>query len=100
MPQWIATPDALEARLSALKQLQERVQTQGKVVPWLKKHELESLPRLWQKVQVAEGWETALESALRERLGAGALQGDDVEQVQEAARQAGHPLQCVSEPVE
>jgi ATP-dependent Clp protease adaptor protein ClpS len=23
-----------------------------------------------------------------------------VEQVQEAARQAGHPLQCVSEPVE
>jgi chromosome segregation protein len=60
----------LEARLSALKQLQERVQTQGKVQPWLQKHELESLPRLWQKLHVEQGWETALESVLRERTAA------------------------------
>ncbi|MDB5919723.1 MAG: smc, partial [Massilia sp.] len=60
----------LEARLSALKQLQERVQTQGKVQPWLQKHELESLPRLWQKLHVEPGWETALESVLRERTAA------------------------------
>jgi chromosome segregation protein len=65
-----ATNAQLEARLSALKQLQERVQTQGKVAPWLKKHELDTLPRLWQKVQVEEGWETALEAVLRERAGA------------------------------
>jgi len=60
----------LEARLSALRQLQERVQTQGKVQPWLDKHELGKLPRLWQKVQIEQGWETALESVLRERTGA------------------------------
>ena len=57
----------LEARLSALKQLQERTQTQGKVQPWLQKHELDSLPRLWQKLHIEQGWEMALESVLRER---------------------------------
>ena len=57
----------LEARLAALRQLQERVQSQGKVQPWLKKHGLDSLPRLWQRLQVEPGWETALESVLRER---------------------------------
>ena len=60
----------LEARLAALKQLQENVQTQGKVQPWLKKHELSELPRLWQKLHIDQGWETALESVLRERTSA------------------------------
>ncbi|MGF6272735.1 chromosome segregation protein [Massilia sp. UYP11] len=60
----------LEARLGALRQMQERVQTQGKVQPWLEKHELAGLPRLWQKLDVEEGWETALEAVLRERSGA------------------------------
>ncbi|MGV3654212.1 MAG: chromosome segregation protein SMC [Noviherbaspirillum sp.] len=60
----------LEARLAALKQLQERVQSQGKVQPWLKKHELEGLPRLWQKLHVQNGWETAVEAVLRERASA------------------------------
>jgi chromosome segregation protein len=60
----------LEARQSALKQLQESVQTQGKVQPWLEKHELANLPRLWQKLHVDAGWETSLESVLRERMSA------------------------------
>jgi len=60
----------LEARLQALKQLQESVQSQGKVQPWLNKHELDRLPRLWQKLQIDQGWETALEAVLRERTGA------------------------------
>ncbi len=60
----------LEARLTALKQLQESVQSQGKVQPWLKKHELGELPRLWQKLHIDQGWETALESVLRERTSA------------------------------
>jgi chromosome segregation protein len=60
----------LEARLAALKQLQESVQTEGKVAPWLNKHELGKLPRLWQKLAVEQGWETALEAVLRERTGA------------------------------
>lgn len=57
----------LEARLAALKQLQENVQSQGKVQPWLKKHELDGMPRLWQKLHIESGWETALEAVLRER---------------------------------
>ncbi|EJN05879.1 chromosome segregation protein SMC [Herbaspirillum sp. YR522] len=60
----------LEARLSALKQLQESVQAQGKVQPWLEKHGLAELPRLWQKLHVEQGWETALEAVLRERMSA------------------------------
>ena len=60
----------LEARLNALRQMQERVQAQGKVQPWLARHELESLPRLWQKLHIEPGWETALESILRERTAA------------------------------
>ena len=60
----------LEARLAALRQLQESVQTEGKVAPWLDKHELGKLPRLWQKLSIEQGWETALEAVLRERTGA------------------------------
>ena len=60
----------LEARLNTLRQLQENVQTEGKVAPWLEKHELGKLPRLWQKLSIEPGWENALESVLRERTGA------------------------------
>lgn len=62
-----ATTAKLDARLSALKQLQESVQAEGKIQPWLQKHELSNLPRLWQKLQIKSGWETALEAVLRER---------------------------------
>ncbi|WMW82424.1 chromosome segregation protein SMC [Undibacterium cyanobacteriorum] len=60
----------LDARLAALKSLQESLESQGKVQPWLAKHGLEKLPKLWQKVQIESGWETALESVLRERTSA------------------------------
>ena len=60
----------LEARLNALRQMQDRVQASGKVQPWLEKHSLAGLPRLWQRLDVEEGWETALEAVLRERAGA------------------------------
>ena len=59
---------ALEANIAALKNLQEQVQKSGKLQPWLEKHELAGLPRLWQRLHVEPGWETALESVLRERL--------------------------------
>ncbi|MCH1994032.1 chromosome segregation protein SMC [Achromobacter xylosoxidans] len=58
----------LEARLSALVKLQEDVQKQGALEPWLAKHELAGLSRLWQKLHIEPGWETALEAALRERM--------------------------------
>jgi chromosome segregation protein len=60
----------IEARISALKQLQERAQSQAKVVPWLQKHGLDKLGRLWQKMQIESGWETAVESVLRDRVSA------------------------------
>ncbi|MBC7663001.1 MAG: chromosome segregation protein SMC, partial [Caulobacter sp.] len=60
----------LTARLEALRALQEKVQTEGKLKPWLAKHGLDGLAGLWTKVHIENGWETALESALRERLNA------------------------------
>lgn len=60
----------LEARLAALVKLQEDVQRQGALEPWLAKHELAGLSRLWQKLQIEPGWETALEAAMRERMAA------------------------------
>ena len=60
----------LSARLEALKALQDRVKTDGKLLPWLIKHGLEKLPGLWSRIHVEPGWENALEAALRERLGA------------------------------
>ncbi|MBS0437352.1 MAG: chromosome segregation protein SMC [Proteobacteria bacterium] len=60
----------LSARLEALRALQEKVQTEGKLKPWLARHGLDGLQGLWTKVHIEAGWETALESALRERLNA------------------------------
>jgi chromosome segregation protein len=60
----------LSARLDALRALQEKVQTEGKLKPWLAKHGLEGLQGLWTKIHIETGWETALESALRERINA------------------------------
>jgi chromosome segregation protein len=58
------------ARLDALRALQEKVQTEGKLKPWLEKHGLTGLQGLWTQVHIEAGWETALEAALRERLNA------------------------------
>ncbi|CAJ48679.1 putative chromosome partition protein [Bordetella avium 197N] len=60
----------LEARLAALVKLQEDVQKQGALEPWLAKHELAGLGRLWQKLHIEPGWEAALEAVLRERMAA------------------------------
>jgi len=60
----------LSARLDALRALQEKVQTEGKLKPWLAKHGLDGLQGLWTKIHIEPGWETALEAALRERMGA------------------------------
>jgi len=60
----------VSARLEALKALQERVKTDGKLHPWLSKHGLDHLQGLWSRIQVEAGWENAVEAALRDRLGA------------------------------
>ncbi|MGH6627014.1 MAG: chromosome segregation protein SMC, partial [Burkholderiaceae bacterium] len=60
----------LSARMEALKALQEKVRTDGKLRPWLAKHGLDGLQGLWSRIHIEQGWENALEAALRERLGA------------------------------
>ena len=60
----------LSARMEALKALQEKLKTDGKLQPWLTKHGLDGLQGLWSRIHIEPGWEHALESALRERIGA------------------------------
>ncbi|MFO0236122.1 MAG: chromosome segregation protein SMC, partial [Burkholderiales bacterium] len=58
----------VDARIAALRQIQERVRTEGKTAPWLKQHGLDGMKRLWQRLRIEEGWETAVEAVLRERV--------------------------------
>jgi chromosome segregation protein len=58
----------VDARIAALRQLQERVRSEGKTAPWLKRHGLEGMKRLWQRLRIEPGWETAIEAVLRERV--------------------------------
>jgi chromosome segregation protein len=58
----------LSARLEALKALQEKVKTDGKLRPWLARHGLDGLQGLWSRIHIEQGWESALEAALRERM--------------------------------
>jgi chromosome segregation protein len=58
----------LSARMEALKALQEKVRTDGKLRPWLAKHGLDGLQGLWSRIHIEQGWENALEAALRERM--------------------------------
>ncbi len=60
----------LAARMEALKALQDKVKTDGKLQPWLAKHGLDGLQGLWSRLHVEAGWEPALEAALRERMSA------------------------------
>jgi chromosome segregation protein len=66
----LARQSELTARLEALKALQEKVQTEGKLKPWLARHGLDGLQGLWTRLHIEQGWENALEAALRERMGA------------------------------
>ena len=60
----------VSARLEALRALQQKVRTDGRLQPWLERHGLTHLQGLWSRIHVEPGWESALEAALRERLGA------------------------------
>jgi len=58
----------LDARLTALQQLQEQVSRSEEIEPWLERNGLLRNSHLWQGVRIRDGWEDALESILRERL--------------------------------
>ncbi len=70
LQQRAAVHTKLEARLAALEQLQADVQRHDKLEPWLAQYGFADLPRLWQQLDIIVGWETAVEAALRERVGA------------------------------
>ncbi|WP_445083151.1 chromosome segregation protein SMC [Candidatus Nitrotoga sp. M5] len=63
----------VEAKLSALQQLQKQVDNDKNLKQWLIKYQLDLLPHLWQSIDIEAGWEVALEAVLRERLNALAL---------------------------
>ncbi len=56
------------ARFKALQNLQQKLDNNQNLSYWLKKQQLDALPRLWQKIQIQPEWENALEAVLRERL--------------------------------
>jgi chromosome segregation protein len=58
----------LEARLHALRELQSNVEADERLDPWLRSQGLDSLPRLFRRIQVESGWEAAFEAVLRERV--------------------------------
>ncbi|TVO69401.1 chromosome segregation protein SMC [Denitromonas ohlonensis] len=59
-----------QARHEALVQLQRKVKQQGALGDWLRRRGLEGATALWQQLEVAAGWESAVEAVLRERLAA------------------------------
>jgi chromosome segregation protein len=59
---------AAEARLATLRQIQAAAEDNAPLHEWLETHGLSALPRLWQKLRIDSGWETAVEAVLRERL--------------------------------
>ncbi len=63
----------VEARLSALDQLQSQLDNDKNLKEWLTRHKLDNAPRLWKSVRIEQGWDDALEAVLRERLNALAL---------------------------
>lgn len=76
----------LNAKLQALRALQDKLKTTGKIIPWLERHGLHALTPLWQKLHIQSGWENALEAALQERMGA--LEVSQLDRVQAFASDA------------
>ncbi|NCW52077.1 MAG: hypothetical protein EBV89_12665, partial [Betaproteobacteria bacterium] len=58
----------LEARLSALLELEARLSDQSKMRPWLQAKGWFGHERFWQGLRVEAGWDATIEAALRERL--------------------------------
>ena len=67
---------SLKGRRSSLEALQKAAMgDDGAVSDWLTRHELDDEPRLADQLQVAEGWEKALEAVLGDSIQAVAVSG-------------------------
>jgi chromosome segregation protein len=60
----------LEAQLHSLQKIQQSIGHEAKLDEWLRSQGLHGHPRVWQKITISSGWETALEAALGARLNA------------------------------
>ncbi len=70
-----------EGQLAGLNKIQAHLDADTKLDGWLNRHQLASLPRLWQQIEVETGWETALEAVLRERINALSEPGSNISSV-------------------
>jgi len=68
---------AMEARVEALRQLQDNLAHGADMEAWMSSRGLDGAPRLWQGITIETGYEDALEAVLRERLNAVAVSGLD-----------------------
>ncbi len=59
---------AAEAQLATLRQIQAAADDNAPLREWLERHGLGAAAPLFQKLRIDAGWETAVESVLRERL--------------------------------
>lgn len=67
----------IEARIAALQDLQDRLDRQNEMSGWLANNGLGETSPLWQRFRIQDGWETAIETVLRERVTA--VQVDSVD---------------------
>ena len=58
----------VEAQCTALQQLEERIGQESELRPWLRDRGWEDFPRIWQRMRIEPGWESAIEAVLRERV--------------------------------
>lgn len=70
-----------QARFDALQRLQRQLESNQALNKWISAHQFDTLPRLWQNIQVENGWEDAFEAILRERLNSAEF--DRLEVIQE-----------------
>jgi chromosome segregation protein len=68
---------AMEARVEALRQLQDNLAHGADMEAWMSARGLDHAPRVWQGITIETGYEDALEAVLRERLNAVAVSGLD-----------------------
>ena len=59
---------AAAAQLATLKQVQAQADENAPLAEWLARRGLGAAARLWQRLRIEPGWETAVEAVLRERL--------------------------------
>jgi len=73
----------INAQIASLNKLQLSLGHESKLDGWLNSEGLADSERLWQKIAIADGWETALEAVLGARLNALLQSGEGVRAVKQ-----------------